>query len=162
MAGDMFLKLDGIDGESTKSKTEGWIEILSFSNGASNPSLGAHGTGMGTGKVDIGAIHVQKIVDKASPKLFLACCQGTHIKKGTLTVRESTGGNTTEPYFQYDMDGVFIDSIQWGGSNGGGKPSESLSFTFQKITVSYWPQSADGKVGSKIPAGWDVTKNAKV
>lgn len=162
MAADMFLKLDGIDGESIKSKAEGWIEIHSFSNGASNPSLGAHGTGMGSGKVDVSSISVQKIVDKASPKLFQACCMGTHIKKGTLMVRESSGANTTDVYFQYDMDGVFIDSVSWGGSSGGGKPSESLSFSFQKIVVSYWPQSADGKVGSKIPAGWDVTKNVKV
>lgn len=162
MAADMFLKLDGIDGESVKSKSEGWIEIFSFSNGASNPSMGHHGTGMGTGKVDLSSISIQKVVDKSSAKLFQACCMGTHIKKGTLVVRESTGGNTTEPYFQYDMEGVFVDSVSWGGSQGGGKPSESVSFTFQKITVSYWPQSADGKVGQKIPAGWDVTKNVKI
>lgn len=162
MAVDMFLKLDGIDGESLKSKAEGWIEIMSFSNGASNPASTAHGGGMGSGKVDLSSISIQKIVDKSSPKLFQSCCMGTHIKKGTLMVRESSGANTTDPYFQYDMDGVFVDSVSWGGAQGGGKPSESVSLSFQKITVSYWPQNADGKLGSKIPAGWDVQKNVKV
>jgi type VI secretion system secreted protein Hcp len=162
MAVDMFLKIDGIDGESTKSKAEGWIEILSFSNGVSNTSSAAHGTGMGTGKADVSSITIQKIVDKASPLLFLNCCGGNHIKKTQLQVRETTGGNTTETYFQYDLENVLIDSVSWGGSAGGGKPSESVSLSFQKITVSYWPQNADGKLGSKIPAGWDVSKNVKV
>ena len=42
---EIFLKLDGITGESQKSGAEGWIEIFSFSNGASNPSSVAFGTG---------------------------------------------------------------------------------------------------------------------
>lgn len=162
MAVDIFLKLDGIDGESTKSKAEGWIEVLSFSNGASNASSVAHGSGMGTGKVDISSISLQKVLDKSSPKLFLNCCSGSHIKKGTLQVRETTGADTTEPYYQYDLETVMVDSISWGGAQGGGKPSESVSLSFQKITISYWPQDSAGKLGSKIPAGWDISKNQKV
>jgi type VI secretion system secreted protein Hcp len=162
VAVDIFLKLDGIDGESTKSKAEGWIEIQSFSNGVSNHSSGGSGTGHGTGKADVSSISFQKVVDKASPKLFLNCCQGTHIAKGTVQVRESTGGSTTETYYQYDMEAVYVDSVSWGGAAGGGKPSESLSLSFQKITISYWPQDATGKIGSKIPAGWDVSKNQKI
>jgi type VI secretion system secreted protein Hcp len=162
MASEIYLKLDGIDGESLKKNAEGWIEIFSFSNGASNHSSVAHGTGMGVGKVDISSLTLQKQVDKASPKLFVNCCSGAHIKKATLVVRESTGGDTTETFYQYDMDTVMVDSVSWGGAAGGGKPSESLSLSFQKIMVSYWPQDATGKVGSKIPAGWDVSKNTKI
>ena len=162
MASEIYLKLDGIDGESLKKGAEGWIEIFSFSNGASNHSSAAHGTGMGTGKADISSLTLQKVVDKSSPKLFVNCCSGNHIKKGTLMIRESTGGDTTETFYQYDMDTVMIDSVSWGGSSGGGKPSESVSLSFQKIMISYWPQDATGKLGSKIPAGWDTLKNQKV
>jgi type VI secretion system secreted protein Hcp len=162
VAVDIFLKLDGIDGESTKSKAEGWIEIQSFSWGVSNQSSVASGTGHGTGKADVSSITFQKIVDKASPKLMLNCCQGTHVAKGTMQVRESTGGNTTETYLQYDLEVVYVDSVSWGGAAGGGKPSESLSLSFQKVTMSYWPQDATGKLGSKIPAGWDVSANKKI
>jgi len=159
MAVEIFLKLDGIDGESEKKGAEGWIEIFSFSNGASNPSSVAFGTGSGAGKVDISSLSLQKQLDKSSPLLFQKCCQGTHVATGHMIVRESTGGATTETYFQYDMTEVFVDSISWGGAAGGGKPSESVSLSAKSLTVTYWPQDSTGKLGSKIPFGWDVSKN---
>jgi type VI secretion system secreted protein Hcp len=159
---EIFLKLDGIDGESEKKGAESWIEVFSFSNGASNPSSVAFGTGSGAGKVDLSSLSLQKQLDKASPKLFLNCCNGTHIAKGQMIVRESTGGDTTQTYFQYDMTEVFIDSISWGGAANGGKPSESLSLSAKSLQVTYWPQDSKGTVGNKIVAGWDVSKNQKL
>src|SRR5689334_24466629 len=54
MAFDSFLKLDGVAGESVRSGFEGWIEIYSFSMGASNPSsIGTSGAGAGAGKVSL-------------------------------------------------------------------------------------------------------------
>jgi type VI secretion system secreted protein Hcp len=162
MAVEIFLKLDGIDGESIKSGAEGWIELFSFSNGASNPSSVAFGTGSGAGKVDLSSLSLQKQLDKASPKLFLNCCAGTHIATGQMIVREATGGDTTQTYFQYDLTEVFIDSISWGGSAGGGKPSESVSVSAKSLQVTYLPQDSTGTVGNKIVVGWDVSKNQKI
>ncbi len=161
MAVEIFLKLDGIDGESEKQGAIKYIEIFSFSNGASNPTSVAFGTGSGAGKVDLSALSLQKQLDASSPKLFQNCCQGTHIAKGYMFVREATGGDTTEIYYQYDMTEVFVDSISWGGAAGGGKPSESLSLSAKSLTVTYWPQDSTGKLGTKIPFGWDVSKNTK-
>jgi len=162
MAVEIFLKLDGIDGESEKKGAEAWIEIFSFSNGASNPSSVAFGTGSGAGKVDLSSLSLQKQLDKSSPKLFASCCAGTHIAKGQMMVREATGGDTTQVYFQYDMTEVFVDSVSWGGAAGGGKPSESLSLSAKSLQVTYWPQDSGGKLGNKIVAGWDVSKNTKM
>jgi type VI secretion system secreted protein Hcp len=162
MSVEIFLKLDGIDGESEKKSAEAWIEIFSFSNGASNPSSVAFGTGSGAGKVDLSSLSLQKQLDKSSPKLFLNCCNGTHIKTGNLIVREATGDDTTQIYYQYDMTEVFVDSISWGGAASGGKPSESLALSAKSLQITYWPQDATGKVGNKIVAGWDVSKNAKL
>ena len=51
MAFDAFLKIDGIDGESTDKTHPGEIEISSFSWGVSNPSsVGGRGGGGGAGK----------------------------------------------------------------------------------------------------------------
>jgi len=158
---EIFLKLDGIDGESTKQGAEKWIEIFSFSNGASNHSSVAFGTGSGAGKVDLSSVSLQKQLDVASPYMFAHCCSGKHIATGHMIVRESTG-NTKGPeiYFQYDFTEVFVDSISWGGSAGGGKPSESASLSAKSIMVTYWPQNADGTLGTQIPKGWDQNKNA--
>ena len=160
MGVEIFFTVDGITGESTKSGAEGWIEIFSFSNGASNPSSVAFGTGSGAGKVDISSINFQKQLDISSPYLFANCCAGTHTDKGTMIVRESTGATTTQVYFQYDLTEVFIDSISWGGAAGGGKPSENISVSAKSIMVTYWPQNGDGTLGTQIPKGWNQTTNA--
>jgi type VI secretion system secreted protein Hcp len=158
MASEIFLTLDGITGESQKDGAQGWIEIFSFSNGASNPSSVAFGTGSGAGKVDLSSISIQKQTDSASPLLFLNCCNGKHFSKGTLMVREA-GGDSKVVFYQYDLTQVFIDSISWGGAEGGGKPSESLSLSYQQIVVTYFPQNADGTKGTKQVGGWSALTN---
>ncbi len=158
MAQEIFLTIAGITGESQKDGAQGWIEIFSFSNGASNPSSVAFGTGSGAGKVDLSSISITKQTDSASPVLFLNCCSGKHFATGTLMCREA-GGDSKVVFFQYDMQQVFIDSISWGGAEGGGKPSESLSVSFQQIVVTYFPQNADGTKGTKTQGGWSSLSN---
>lgn len=162
MAVEIFLKLDKIDGESTKVNATGWIEIFSFSNGASNPSAVAFGTGSGAGKVDISSLSLQKQLDKASPTLFQNCCKGTHIATGNMIVREATGDDEPQTYYQYDMTECFIDSISWGGAAGGGKPSESVSLSFKSIKIEYYTQGTDGKLTVVGPVGWDISQNKAV
>ena len=162
MAVEIFLKLDGIDGESIKTGAEAWIEVFSFSNGASNASSVAFGTGSGAGKVDLSSISMQKQLDKSSPKLYLNCCSGAHIATGTMIVREATGDETPKVYFQYDMTECFIDSISWGAAAGGGKPSESVSMSAKSLVVNYSQQQSDGTLAAPITTGWNVTMNAKV
>ncbi len=162
MATEIYLTLNGIKGESQKKGVESWIEIFSFSNGAHNPSGVSSGTGSGTGKVDISSISMQKQLDTSSQDLFLHCCNGTHISTGTMVVREATGSDTTQVFYQYDMTEVFIDSISWGGGSSAGKPSESVSMSSKTLQITYVPQNADGSLGSKMVTGWDVSKNAKM
>jgi len=162
MAVEIFLTIVGITGESQKSGAEGWIEIFSFSNGASNPTSVAFGTGSGSGKVDISSISLQKQLDSSSPFLFANCCGGVHAATGSMVVRESIGTTTTQTYFQYDLTEVFVDSISWGGAAGGGKPSESVSLSSKGITITYTPQNADGSLGDKIPKGWNTGTNSAI
>jgi len=162
MAQEIYLYLDGIPGESNKSGVEGWIEITSFSNGSTNHSTVAHGTGSASGKVEFSSISVTKILDIASPKLAANNWAGTHIAKGNIVVRESTGDSTTKTYFQYDLKEVFVDSISWGAAGGGGKPSESVSFSFNQIQIGYSQQNPDGSLQGPVIVGWNTQTNQKV
>ena len=157
MAADMLLQIDGIDGESQVEGKSGWTDILSYSLGASNPSSVASGAGSGAGRVSISSLNVQKVIDKATPILFLKCCNGTHFKNAKLVVREA-GGDKQLEYLIMKFEQVFVDSVSWGAASGGGKPSESVSFSFAKIEIEYYPQKADGSLDSKVPAGWDIQK----
>jgi type VI secretion system secreted protein Hcp len=164
MAFDTFLYLDSVKGESQDSKFTAWIEISSFSMGATNPAtIGSATGGSGGGKVSLSPIHVQKQTDSASPQLFQMCCTGQHFKTANFCMRKASGGASALVYYQYDLQEVYIESIQWSGSSGGtDTPTESVSLTYGAINVTYTPQKVDGTAGSAVIAGWDVKANAKL
>ena len=87
MAFDAFLKLDGIAGDSTDKQYSEWIELESFSWGATQTSTRGGG-GAGKGKVEFQDLHFVVNFSKASPELFKRCATGEHIKTGVLAVRQ--------------------------------------------------------------------------
>jgi type VI secretion system secreted protein Hcp len=158
MAFDTFLKIEGIDGESTRKGFEKQMEIASFSLGASNPATIGSGTGgTGGGKVSVSTFNVMKRTDASSPLLFQACCQGDHYPKATVTLNKAAGKAPID-FLKYEFEEVYVDSVQWSGSTGGDDtPTESVSFSFAKVTVTYTPQKPDGSKGSPAVGSWDLT-----
>ena len=159
MAGDMFLILDGIKGESLDDKHKGEIDIQSFSWGLAQRGSGSRGSGSGTGKVEISDISIHKHVDKASPTLMLACANGKHIAKGKLTVRKA-GENPLE-YLTIDLESILVSSYDVNGANSGDIPMESIRLNFAKVKTEYWTQSDKGAKGENANFSWDVAKNVK-
>ena len=86
---DYFLKIEGIPGESQDAKHKDEIQVLSFSFGESQSGTMAFGGGGGAGKVQMQDFHFMMNVNKASPKLFLACACGEHIPSAILTARKA-------------------------------------------------------------------------
>ena len=61
-------------------------------------------------------------------------------------------------FLTYEFETVYVDNIQWSGSSGGDDaPTESVSFSFGKVTVTYTPQDKAGKAASPVVASWDLT-----
>jgi type VI secretion system secreted protein Hcp len=164
MAFDTFLDIDGVAGECTATGFEGKIEIYSWSLGCSNPvTVGSGATGLSGGKVSISSFNVMKKTEKSSATLFSACCTGKHYDKATVTMRKATGDGGQKPFLVYTFTDVMVESVQWSGSTGGDdSPTESVSFCFAKIEISYQVQdSKAGNVGSPVKASWDQTKVTK-
>ena len=158
MAFDSFLKLKGVDGESTRKNFEGYIEIFSWSLGATNPTtVGTTSGGGGAGKVSLSSFNVMKKCDKSSPSLFQNCCTGTHYDSATIAMNKAGGDKTTPVTFlKYDFEEVYVDSIQWSASSGSDEPAESVSFAYGKVTITYTPQTKTGTAGSPTSSNWDA------
>src|SRR5262245_10493616 len=160
MAIDMFLKLDGIPGESTDDKHRDEIEILSYTWGESQPAA-ALPTGPGggaAGKVTMQDFHFVTRFNKASPKLFLACANGAHIKNAILTLRHS-GGNPVE-FLKWTLTDVTVALYETAtGVPPGEIPTDQVSLRFTKIETEYTPVKPDGSLGEPIKEGWDLTTN---
>jgi type VI secretion system secreted protein Hcp len=154
---DYFLKIDGIQGESTDSKHKNELDIESWSWGQTNEGSHAYGGGGGAGKVNMQDFSFSMRVNKASPKLFLACASGDHIKEALLTCRKA--GKEQQEYLKIKFSDLLISSYQTGGSNGDVVPVEQVTFNFAKIELSYAPQKPDGKLDSPVVHHYSVKEN---
>src|SRR5437764_15422519 len=109
MALDMFIKIDGIKGESKDSKHNEDIDILAWSWGMSNSGSAHTGGGAGAGKVNVQDLSFTKYIDKSSPDLMLACCNGKHYDKATLTVRKA--GENPPEYVVVTGEELIVTSV---------------------------------------------------
>jgi type VI secretion system secreted protein Hcp len=163
MAVDAFLKIDGIKGESTDDRHKDEIDVMSWSWGESQGGALASGGGGGAGKVQFQDFHFSGNMSKASPKLFLACATGEHIKEATITARKAGDPKGQGLDFMIvKMNDVLISSYQSSGSSGGDFPTDQVSMNFAKIEFSYAAQKSDGTLDAPITAGWDLKLNKKV
>lgn len=160
MAVDMFLKLDGIDGESKDAKHTGEIDIQSFAWGMTQSGSGHRGTGSGSGKVDVHDITITKLVDKSSASLMLACAGGKHIAKGSIVVRKA-GENPLE-YLTIDLEHILVSNVHHNGVSTDDVPSESVTLNFVKVKMEYWTQTDKGAKDKNANFSWDVAQNVKV
>ena len=140
MAVDMFLKLDGVDGESVDVKYEKWIEVLSFSWGISDGSklTNAPGKAPSARRAQVSDLSITKYLDTSSPKLFEKCCEGEHIGGATLVMRKA--GEKPLEFYKIKLEDVLISSVQNGGA-GGGVATELVTFSFASSLIS----AADAK-----------------
>lgn len=155
MAFDAFLQFEpNVPGEATAKGFEGAIEILSFSFGASN-SINPIGGGSGSGKASLSEFSVMKKTDIASATFFQNCCKGKHFDKATVSFRKAGGEQVI--YLTYEFEKVFVTSIQWSGSTGGDDvPTESASFAFKKVTITYNSQTDAGEAAGPQVAMYDA------
>ncbi|MGE3171978.1 MAG: Hcp family type VI secretion system effector [Planctomycetota bacterium] len=161
MASTIFLKIEGIKGESTDSNHKDEIELLAYSHGVSQPASAVASTaGGGTaGRCNHTDLSVQKMMDTATPVLNQYCCTGKHIPTITLTLRRADGDKSI-PYMVYKLTDVIISSVSVGGSSDS-VPAETVTFNYAKIEWEYTKQArAGGAAGGKTNGSWNLAKNA--
>ena len=155
---DFYLKIAGVDGESSDSKHKGEIELESWSFGATQTGVGHSGGGGGAGKVAMQDFHFVMKVSKASPKLFMGCASGEHFKDATLVARKA--GKEQQEYLKIKLTDILVSSYQQGGSAGSNiVPTDQVSLNFAMIEIDYKEQKSDGSLGGAVQGSWNLKEN---
>src|SRR5215213_8488523 len=142
---DMYLQVDGLQGESTNDKYKDTIDVLAYSWGASNQN--------GT-KPAFQDFSVTKYIDQSSPAILNDVATGRLHATAKLTVVKA--GDNPVPYLRYCFTGVRFDSVSHGGSGGEDRFTENVSFSYNTIVEAYQRQSVGGALGPTVFGGWDV------
>jgi type VI secretion system secreted protein Hcp len=153
-AADAFLKLEGVDGESTDDKHKGEIEVRSFQlasiqDAAANASRSS--AGGGKGKVSIHDISFTKPIDKSSPALMKAATSGKHFPTAVLTCRKA--GGSQQEYLVIKLTDVLVSSYRTTGGGGGVGGSESFTLNAADATVEYPAQPTPIAAIKAAPVG---------
>lgn len=159
MAMDMFIKIEGIKGESRDHKHAGEIDVLAWSWGMSNSGSAHQGGGAGAGKVNVQDLSITKYIDKSTTALMLYTSNGKHVPSALLTVRKA--GEKPLEYLKITMTDVLISSLSTGGSGGEDRLTENVTLNFAKVKVEYQSQKQDGSGEPGGEYGWDIAGNVK-
>ena len=171
---DIFLKLDGIDGESKVVGHEKEIEVLTYEQGIDHAAAPPMGGGAGSGKASFSGVRFRKAVDAASVPILLACASGAHIKDARFTFRKPGSGFTFYKVTLEEVAGVSIvqragvgvqyplsfAALRQGDDNAGLLDEVTLAYT--RIRWEYVPQKPDGSAGTPIKGGWDIQLGKKI
>ena len=156
MAFDSFLKIEGIDGESTDKAHPNEIVLESFSWGESNSGGSSSGGGGGAGKASLQDFHFTMATSKATPNLMLACATGAHLPQATLTCRKAGFD-----FLKVRLRDCLVSSFQLGAhptdtvysALGGNEdtPTDEATISFDRIDILYTVQ----RTGEMVEAIFD-------
>lgn len=150
----LFMKIDGITGSAAEAGHTGWISIHSaqFGIGRSISQHAGGGANREAGLPSVSEVTVSKTMDNASIELFgwsVAKLDAKTIKIDFVTTGDS------DPFVTYELTNAVISG--YSVSSGGEMPSESLSFSFTKISSKYVKISADMKSKTPVNKYFDIT-----
>ena len=155
MAFDAFLKIEGLEGESTDKTHPNEIEVESFSWGESNTGSASGGSGGSGGKTVLQDFHFTLPTSKASPNLMLACATGRTFRQATLTCR-----NGGFEFLKIKLQEILVSSydvgahlVDQGYSVLGGNEDNSVKtkrYPRTRYIGSFWPADYPLPEGVKL------------
>jgi len=151
----IYMRIEGIEGESHSEQHRDWIDIYSFSWGLTQHT-NTTGGGGGAGKASFSDLSVMMPSGKGSPKLFLTCASGKHLPAVQMEITRFHE-DREEVLQKVNLTDCLITSFADAG-DGGSAPVENMSLNFTKIEFIQNYFAGDGSVRTER-AFWDVKKN---
>ncbi len=163
MASDFYIKLEGIDGESSDKSHSKWIEVLSFSHGSQQTVTIGRATDV-TGRGQFAPFVFTHLVDKATPKIQQYTMSGMNISKATFNVCRAIAGAQTNVY-EVTLENVKIGKAEVSAeftdsTDSFNMPVERVELVAAKITWKYTAIKADNTKDGAVEASYNQVENA--
>lgn len=171
----IFLKLDGIDGESKAKGHKKEIDVFSYEQGIDQTVFhSGSGGASSVFRATFSPVRFRKNVDLASIPMLLACAQGKSIKDAVFTF---TRGASGFEFYKVTLHNVLISHIveragtgtqcplTFGALEAGAADSgflDEVTFDYRKIQWEYRTQKPASGSGATVKGGWDVAANKKL
>lgn len=152
-----YLKIDGIEGDSTNPNYKGWFEIGKFNFGETNPVLAGGGATVPS---------FQDLFVSLPSEALLAAALAASTSGKTILALEIEGvvDNKGNPLVVYDLtlNDLLVSSVNLGGAAGAGSGGTRTTFDFGKIGLVTTSIDANGAPSTQQEFGWDVLNRVAI
>lgn len=167
MVTNFFIKIEGVDGESTEKSHQKWIEVINFNHGTiQNVAVGRAAEVSGRGQFT--PFTFTHLLDKATPKLLQYCMTGQKINKIEFQTCRNIGG-TQVPVYTVIMENakiakVLVETVEERTVEGGEEAYqaiEKVEMVASKMTWKVTPIKTDNTKEGAVETSFDqMTNNA--
>jgi type VI secretion system secreted protein Hcp len=148
-----------INGECQLTDYAQMVELLSYSHGVAQQITGDQSnTKRTSGKPNHQDFTVTKYQDLSSCQLVDFCNQAKPIPTIKVKIGQNDNGKVNK-LFIYELTNALVSSVSVGGG-GGGKPQETVTFNYTKITWTYAAQKSDVSDSGNASATWNLATNS--
>ena len=155
----IYLNIEGIQGDATHETHKNWIDVSSMTWGThravSTPSGSAQNRE--ASEPVIGEVHITKLMDGSSLKLFEAAATGNQGKQ--IQIHLVTTGNPGNTYMEYTLTDTLVSGYQINTS--GDRPVEEITLNFTRVDMKYTTYDANNRPLNNIAAGYDIATTRK-
>ena len=150
MALKIFLKIEGIDGGSTVKPYQKWIEISSFSWGATQTTTAGGGTG--TGKLTVKTVAVNMASGIATPGLIKLLDSGKATSAQIVVTSSQRGQVVQSRAHTIKLSSVQVESYAMGVGAADATPTDAVALTFLKLDIhtAIGGQTADASLTNPL------------
>ncbi|OZG71766.1 hemolysin-coregulated protein [Hahella sp. CCB-MM4] len=151
-----------VKGNVTAEGYKDWIRLDSFSFGTGRHITmeAGHMSNREATRPSLSTVDVSKLMDKASSGLFKESLTGDSGVKVVIDVVR-TAADKIEKYVSYELEDVIISSYSVSASHESA-PSEAISMSYSKITMSYTAADRANKGASPERVGYDLEAGKKL
>lgn len=158
----MDLRSAGIQGESTVSGHDGWVDIIALNFSLVNTFDIRSTSDGGAGQASANPIVLNKDFDLSSPAIATRLLTGEPIPDVTIKFlrQADEGSSKLVSYLEFHLCTVYVGSVSVAdtAATGSPPPAENIELVFGAYGVKYTVFNPDGSPGMQAEAGWDFIK----
>ena len=132
-----YMWIPNIPGSSLDADHKNWIEVLSMSQGVSSTKK----------SVACSDLAIMKVLDQAGPALWAAAAVRQQFNE--IRIEVVRGGDFSGVVYDIRLTNAKVTSTQTSSSSEW--PIESVSFSYEEITLTFNPQDAKGRISPGTP-----------
>jgi type VI secretion system secreted protein Hcp len=152
----MYMKIEGINGESKDSKHTDWIDVLAWGFGIDQASSSGF-SGVTVAKANVQQVWFDHYADRSTAAMWQKSLEGKSIAKAQLHCCRISGDMGT--YLDVTLSNVVISQITVQGATNSPRTIERVGLSFTEIKAESKGQDEKGNLNAGSQVTWKVQKN---